>query len=60
MVKLQEQIIHALALIARATKENPKKAIRAVRHYETLMAQKQNLLQEILNNDTHWTIYRNV
>ena len=50
MVKLQEQIIHALALIARATKENPKKAIRAVRHYETLMAQKQKKLQEMLND----------
>jgi capsule polysaccharide export protein KpsC/LpsZ len=51
VVKLQAQIIHALALIARATKENPKKAIRAVRHYEALMAQKQKRLQELLNEN---------
>lgn len=49
MIELQNKIVHALALIARATRYNPKRAMRAVKHYEKLMALKQKRLQEMLN-----------
>jgi hypothetical protein len=49
MIELQTKIIRALALIARAARYNPKRAMRAVAYYEKLMAQKQKRLQEMLN-----------
>ena len=50
VIDLQRKIEHALYLIARATIYNPKRAMRAVKHYNKLMAQKQKKLQEILND----------
>ena len=50
MIELQDKIIKALALIARATRYNPKRAMRAVAYYEKLMALKQKRLQEMLND----------
>ena len=49
MKDLQKKLEHALSLIARATKENPVKAMRAVEHYNNLMALKQAKLQKMIN-----------
>ena len=54
MKELQDKIIHALTLVARATKENPQRAMRAVKIYERLMAQKQNRLLKELRNEQHY------
>ena len=54
MKELQNKIIHALGLVARATKENPQRAMRAVKIYERLMAQKQNKLLKELRNEQHY------
>ena len=54
MKELQNKIIRALSLVARATKENPQRAMRAVKIYESLMAQKQNILLEEFRNEKHY------
>ena len=50
MVELQNKIISALGLIARATKHNPQRAMRAIKIYESLMAEKQKRLLEMVDN----------
>ena len=47
---LQRQIEHYLSLIGRCTKDNPKKAQIATIMYNSLMAEKQKILIDIVEN----------
>lgn len=50
---LQRQIEHYLALIGRCTKDNPKKAQIANIMYNSLMAEKQKILIDMVESDTN-------
>lgn len=50
---LQRQIEHYLALIGRCTNDNPKKAKVAMLMYNSLMAEKQRLLINMVESDRY-------